>query len=47
MVEKTEILLHYRIGAYETTEDMISQVAMKKGLTNAEIVIAHIPEGKK
>ena len=31
MVEKTEILLHYRIGNYKDVQDMLGQVAIKKG----------------
>lgn len=36
MVEKTEILLHYRIGNYEDINDMLRLVAMKKGLVEVE-----------
>jgi len=36
MVEKTEILLHYRIGNYESLTDMLGQVAAKKGLVDYE-----------
>ena len=36
MVDKTQILLHYRIGNYEGAEDMLGQVAMKKGFVKIE-----------
>lgn len=36
MVEKTEILLHYRIGNYENVQDMLGLVATKKGFVEFE-----------
>jgi len=31
-IEKSEILRMYRIGNYENTDEMLEQIAMKKGL---------------
>jgi len=36
-VENTEILLKYRIGNYENTEEMLSLIAVKKALITEEI----------
>lgn len=32
-IEKSEILRMYRIGNYQNTDEMLDQIAMKKGLT--------------
>ena len=47
MVEKTEILLHYRIGNYEDVQDMLAQVAVKKGFVEMEEIPSDQIKGKK
>jgi len=36
-VGKHEILRHYRIMDFKTTEDMLEQIALKKGLTQQQV----------
>jgi len=47
MVEKTEILLHYRIGNYDDVQDMLAQVAVKKGFVEMEEIPSDSIKGKK
>jgi len=47
-IEKSEILRMYRIGNYETTDEMLDQIAMKKGLTEQVRIDGKIEKkGKK